>query len=159
MVGFLHLRLMTIVCALLSATNNVSAADYPAPKQADFIARNFRFHDGTVMPELREHYVTIGDPAGEPVLILHGTRGTGLGMVNPAYGGELFGTGQPLDAKRYFLILPDSIGAGGSSKPSDGLKAKFPDYKRGSGVSNILALPTFWCQWHRSRQKSPRATG
>ena len=104
------------------------AADYPAPRPADWIAHDFRFHTGEVMAELRLHYTTVGAPTGEPVLILHGTGGTGTGMLNPAFAGVLFGPGQPLDARKYFIILPDTIGTGGSSKPSDGLRAKFPCY-------------------------------
>jgi homoserine O-acetyltransferase/O-succinyltransferase len=104
------------------------AADYPAPQAADWIAHDFRFHTGEVMPDLRLHYTTVGAPTGEPVLILHGTAGTGAGMLTPAFAGQLFGPGQPLDAAKYFVILPDTIGAGKSSKPSDGLRAKFPEY-------------------------------
>jgi homoserine O-acetyltransferase len=126
------------------------AADYPAPKQGDWIARDFKFHTGEVMPELRLHYTTIGDPSGQPVLVLHGTTGSGAGMLTPAFAGELFGPGQPLDAARYYIILPDGIGHGKSSKPSDGLRAKFPRYdyadmvdaqyrllKEGLGVSHL----------------------
>jgi homoserine O-acetyltransferase len=105
-----------------------AAADYPAPKEADWIARDFRFHTGEVMPELRLHYVTVGEPSGEPVLVLHGTTGSGRSMLSPAFAGELFGPGQPLDASKHFIVLPDAIGAGKSSKPSDGLRAKFPRY-------------------------------
>ena len=112
--------------ALCAAT--AIAADYPAPREADFVARGFRFHTGEVMPELRLHYTTIGAPSGEPVLILHGTTGSGTGMLNPTFAGELLGPGQPLDARKYFIILPDSLGAGKSSKPSDGLRTKFPRY-------------------------------
>jgi len=104
------------------------AADYPAPKEGTFIARDFRFHTGEVMPELKLHYTTIGAPTGQPVLLLHGTGGSARGFLTPAFGGELFGEGQPLDATKYFIILPDAIGAGKSSKPSDGLRAKFPRY-------------------------------
>src|SRR5918912_1114008 len=105
-----------------------AAADYPAPKEGDFVARDFRFHTGEVLPELRLHYTTVGEPTGEPVLVLHGTAGSGTGMLNPAFAGELFGPGQPLDATKYFIILPDAIGAGKSSKPSDGLRTQFPKY-------------------------------
>jgi len=80
------------------------------------------------MPELRLHYTTIGNPAGEPVLILHGTAGSGDSMLTPSFAGELFGAGQALDAGKYFIILPDALGAGKSGKPSDGLRAKFPHY-------------------------------
>jgi homoserine O-acetyltransferase/O-succinyltransferase len=104
------------------------AADHPTPKEADWTAKDFRFHTGEVVPDLRIHYTTIGSPSGEPVLVLHGTAGSGTGMLAPAFAGELFGPGQPLDASKYFIILPDAIGAGKSSKPSDGMRARFPRY-------------------------------
>ena len=104
------------------------AADYPAPREADWVAREFRFHTGEVLPELRLHYRTVGDPGGEPVLVLHGTTGSGASLLTPAFAGELFGPGQPLDARRYFIILPDALGTGNSAKPSDGLRTKFPRY-------------------------------
>ena len=104
------------------------AADYPAPRQGEWIARDFRFHTGEVMPELRIAYTTIGNPGGQPVLVLHGTTGSAASLLTPAFAGELFGPGQPLDATKYFVILPDAIGHGKTSKPSDGLKAKFPRY-------------------------------
>jgi homoserine O-acetyltransferase len=104
------------------------AADYPQPREADWIARDFRFHTGDMMSELRLHYTTVGEPTGVPVLILHGTTGSGAAMLTPAFAGELFGPGQPLDARKYFIVLPDSIGTGKSSKPSDGLRTKFPRY-------------------------------
>ncbi|MDP9095089.1 MAG: alpha/beta fold hydrolase [Pseudomonadota bacterium] len=104
------------------------AADYPAPVQGDYVAHDFRFNDGAVMKELKLHYTTIGAKTGEPVLVLHGTAGTGTGMLTPAFAGELFGPGQPLDAAKYFIIVPDVIGAGQSSKPSDGMRASFPHY-------------------------------
>jgi homoserine O-acetyltransferase len=104
------------------------AAEFPAPKQGSWIAKDFKFHTGEVMPELKLAYTTVGDPKGEPVLMLHGTTGSAASMLTPAFGGELFGAGQPLDATRYFIIIPDAIGHGQSSKPSDGLRAKFPRY-------------------------------
>jgi homoserine O-acetyltransferase len=104
------------------------AADYPPPKQGEWIVRDFRFHTGEVLAELRLHYTTLGAPSGEPVLILHGSTGAGTNMLNAAFAGELFGPGQPLDANRYFIILPDALGAGKSSKPSDGLRTRFPKY-------------------------------
>jgi homoserine O-acetyltransferase len=104
------------------------AADYPAPKTGDWVAKDFKFHTGEVMPELRLAYTTVGDPSGQPVLVLHGTTGSAASMLTPAFAGELFGAGQPLDAARYYIIIPDSIGHGKSSKPSDGLRAKFPRY-------------------------------
>jgi homoserine O-acetyltransferase len=104
------------------------AADYPTPRQGEWTARDFRFHTGEVMPELRLHYTTIGEPSGLPVLVLHGTTGSAGSMLTPAFAGELFGPGQPLDATRYYIVIPDSIGHGRSSKPSDGLRATFPRY-------------------------------
>ena len=140
--------IVVLVLALLSLP--AAAADYPPPKQGDWIARDFRFHTGEVMPELRLHYTTVGEPSGQPVLVLHGTTGSAASMLTPAFAGELFGPGQPLDAARYYIILPDGIGHGKSSKPSDGLKAKFPRYdyadmvdahyrllKEGLGISHL----------------------
>jgi homoserine O-acetyltransferase/O-succinyltransferase len=114
--------------ALLLMASLPASAQFPAPKEGSWTARDFRFHTGEVMPELRVHYRTIGEPTGEPVLILHGTTGSGASMLTPAFAGELFGPGQPLDAGKYFIILPDALGAGKSTKPSDGLRAKFPKY-------------------------------
>ena len=119
-------RAVAVGLVLFSATAH--AADYPAPREADWIARDFRFRNGAVMPEMRVHYATVGDPSGEPVLVLHGTGGTGTGLLSPTFAGELFGPGQPLDAAKYFVILPDAIGAGKSTKPSDGMRARFPRY-------------------------------
>src|SRR5436309_10478777 len=104
------------------------AADYPEPKQGDWIARDFKFHGGETMPELRLHYTTVGDPSGQPVLVLHGSGGSAASMLTPTFAGELFGPGQPLDASKYYIIIPDSIGHGKSSKPSDGMKTAFPKY-------------------------------
>jgi homoserine O-acetyltransferase/O-succinyltransferase len=103
------------------------AADYPAPKQGDWVAKDFKFHTGETM-ELKLHYTTIGDPNGQPVLVLHGSGGSAANMLTPTFAGELFGPGQPLDASRYYIVLPDGLGHGKSSKPSDGLKTKFPKY-------------------------------
>jgi len=115
-----------LVLFLVSAA--ALAADYPAPQEGSWVVRDFKFHTGEVLPELRLHYTTVGAPTGEAVLILHGTNGSGTGMLNPAFAGELFGPGQPLDARRYYIILPDAIGTGKSSKPSNGLRTKFPKY-------------------------------
>ena len=118
------------VTAALTALLGLAAwaQSYPAPVQSSWTARDFRFHTGELMPELKIGYTTIGDPKGEPVVILHGTAGSGQSLLTAAFAGELFGPGQALDASRYFIILPDAIGAGRSSKPSDGLRAKFPRY-------------------------------
>jgi homoserine O-acetyltransferase len=104
------------------------AADDPAPKQGDFIARDFKFHGGEVMGELKLHYTLLGEPTGQPVLVLHGSGGSAASMLTPAFAGELFGKGQPLDASKYFIIIPDGIGHGKSAKPSDGMKTAFPKY-------------------------------
>ena len=117
-----------VFIAYLSLQTAAFAADFPAPVEGSYRIKNFRFHTGEVLPELRMNYTTVGAVTGEPVLILHGTTGSGTGMLSPAFGGELFGPGQPLDASRYYVILPDSIGTGKSSKPSDGLRAAFPKY-------------------------------
>ncbi|MFO1163002.1 MAG: alpha/beta fold hydrolase [Reyranellaceae bacterium] len=106
----------------------LAAADYPAPRSGEWIAKDFKFHTGEVMPELRLAYTTVGERTGQPVLVLHGTTGSAASMLTPAFAGELFGPGQPLDAQKYFVIIPDGVGHGKSSKPSDGLKAKFPRY-------------------------------
>lgn len=117
---------LTIALALVSFS--AIAANYPAPNEADWIARDFKFHTGEVLPALRLHYTTIGDPSGQPVLVLHGTSGSAASMLTADFAGQLFGPGQPLDAAKYFIIIPDGIGHGKSAKPSDGLKAKFPQY-------------------------------
>jgi homoserine O-acetyltransferase len=114
--------------ALFLFAFSAMAADYPTPKEGDWVARDFRFHTGEVLPEVRLHYTTVGAPTGQPVLLLHGTAGSGTGMLTPGFAGELFGPDQPLDASKYYIILPDALGAGKSAKPSDGLRAKFPLY-------------------------------
>src|SRR5712671_1280433 len=125
---------LTTFCASVSAAatvmfaTTVFAADPSQQKPGDWTVRDFRFHTGEVLPELRLHYVTIGEPTGEPVLVLHGSNGSGQTMLGPNFAGELFGPGQPLDAAKYFLIVPDALGAGGSSKPSNGLRTAFPKF-------------------------------
>ena len=107
----------------------------PATVDRDFVAKNFKFHSGESLAEVRLHYTTLGKPARDAqgrvtnaVLILHGTGGTGHQFLNAIFAGELFGEGQLLDAARYYIILPDGIGHGKSSKPSDGMHARFPQY-------------------------------
>jgi homoserine O-acetyltransferase/O-succinyltransferase len=119
-----------VVCSLLafSIARSLQAADYPAPKEASWIVRDFRFHTGETLPELRLHYTTVGSASGEAVLLLHGTDGSAANLLNAGFADELFGPGQPLDATRYFIVLPDALGAGKSSKPSDQLRTKFPRY-------------------------------
>ncbi|MBU3646726.1 MAG: alpha/beta fold hydrolase [Limnohabitans sp.] len=118
------------------------AQDFPNRKTEVWVAKDFRFHTGEVMPSLNIGYTTLGNPSGEVVVLLHGTTGTGAAMLNSAFGGELFGPGQPLDAAKYFIVLPDSIGTGKSSKPSDGLRAKFPKYNYDDMVSAQYRLLT-----------------
>jgi homoserine O-acetyltransferase len=117
-----------VLAVAASCLTPAARADAPAPVERDWIARDFRFHTGEVVPELRLHVTTIGDPKGEPVLVLHGTAGSGSGFLAPAFAGELFGPGQPLDARRYYIILPDAIGTGKSARPSDGMRTRFPRY-------------------------------
>jgi homoserine O-acetyltransferase len=130
----------TIVFAI--ASFSAFAADYPAPKQAEWIARDFKFHTGEVMPELRLSYTTIGEPGGQPVVVLHGTSQFAGAMLTPAFAGELFGPGQPLDATKYYIIIPDSVGHGKSTRPSEGLKAKFPKYNYDDMVAAQYRLLT-----------------
>ena len=111
------------------------AAESPAPNDNDFIVHNFKFTSGETMPELRLHYRTLGkavrDAKGvtqNAVVIMHGTTGSGAQFIRPEFAGELFGPGQPLDTTKFFIVLPDDIGHGKSSKPSDGMHAKFPRY-------------------------------
>jgi homoserine O-acetyltransferase len=126
---------LLLVPLVLLALGGVCAAQYPAPTEGDFIIRNFRFTSGEMLPELRVHYRTIGKPTRDAqgvvrnaVLIMHGTGGNGASLLNPVFAGQLFGPGALLDAERYFLVLPDGIGHGKSSKPSDGLRGRFPHY-------------------------------
>ena len=119
----------------LALSISLLAANYPAPDEGDFIARDFKFTSGEMLPELRLHYRSLGKPVKDAksvtqnaVLIMHGTTGSGAQFIRPEFAGELFGSGQPLDATKFFIVLPDGIGHGKSSKPSDGLHAKFPRY-------------------------------
>ena len=121
----LRLALSLIFAAISSAA---MAGEYPSPRQGDFIALDFKFHSGELMKELKLHYTTVGEPTGQPVLVLHGSGGSAASMLTPAFAGELFGAGQPLDAARYYIIIPNGIGHGKSSKPSDGMKTAFPNY-------------------------------
>jgi homoserine O-acetyltransferase len=114
--------------ALILPSFAAAAADYPAPKQGEWVARDFKFHTGEMMPEVKLHYTTVGEPTATPIVVLHGSGGSAGSMLTPAFAGELFGPGQPLDATRYYIIIPDALGHGNSSKPSDGLKTKFPRY-------------------------------
>src|SRR5947208_2865311 len=132
------LLLFTFCCLRIAPSLMGATADYPGPRAGDFVLHDFRFRSGETFPELKMHFLTFGTPhtnqAGtvdNAVLILHGTTGNGSNFVRAEFAGELFGQGQLLDATRYFLVLPDSIGHGRSSKPSDGLHGRFPHYGYG----------------------------
>jgi homoserine O-acetyltransferase/O-succinyltransferase len=126
----IFLSLFSIVAASVA-----QASDYPAPTESDFTIRDFKFQSGETLPQLRLHYRTLGKPEKDAqgkttnaVLIMHGTTGSGAQFIRPEFAGELFGAGQPLDATKFFIVMPDGIGHGKSSKPSDGMRAKFPHY-------------------------------
>ena len=128
------IRIFALPLFLLAATF-ASAADYSAPTEGDYTIRDFKFTSGETLPELHLHYRTLGKPEKDAqgkttnaVLIMHGTTGSGAQFIRPEFAGELFGKDQPLDATKFFIVLPDAIGHGKSSKPSDGMHAKFPRY-------------------------------
>ncbi len=128
------IRIFTFFSSVLVA-GFVSAADYPTPTEGDYTIRDFKFQSGETLPELRIHYRTLGKPektaegkTTNAVLIMHGTTGSGAQFIRPEFAGELFGKDQPLDPTKFFIVLPDGIGHGKSSKPSDGMHAKFPRY-------------------------------
>ena len=152
------MRMLFAVCCLaLSIDALAQTAVFPTPVEGDFVARDYVFTSGERLPDVKIHYRTVGAPRKDAdgvvrngVLILHGTGGSGAGFLSATYGGRLFGKGQPLDAEKYFIILPDNVGHGQSSKPSDGLRMKFPKYRytdmvrlqhalvtRGLGLTNL----------------------
>jgi homoserine O-acetyltransferase len=120
--------LSLILAAMLLMPASSQATDYPMQQDGDWVASLFTFHSGETLADMRLHYTTIGDPKNPAVLVLHGTYRPGIDMLSKEFAGALFGAGQPLDASKYFIIMPDGIGAGKSSKPSDGLRAGFPEY-------------------------------
>ena len=122
------LRGLCLAVTALAMMAGGARAQLPAPKSETWVIKDFRFHDGAVLPQMKVHYLTLGDPTNPAVLVLHGTGGNAAGLLNPAFGGVLFAAGGALDASRYFIILPDAIGHGESSKPSDGLRMTFPAY-------------------------------
>ncbi|HRJ64226.1 alpha/beta fold hydrolase [uncultured Brevundimonas sp.] len=128
-------RLLYLVCGLAALMLSSASVAQPAPAEGDFSAAGFTLTSGQSLPELRMHYRTLGQPrrgadgrVENAVLLLHGTGGTGAQFLSPQFAGELFGPGQPLDITRYYIIMPDNLGHGGSSKPSDGQRARFPEY-------------------------------
>ena len=143
------LRSIVPLGLLVAASSAMSQAAPLATREGDYVARDFRFASGATLPELRLHYTTLGTPARDTrghvtnaVLILHGTGGDGHQFLRPQFADELFGPGQPLDVAKYYLILPDGIGHGKSSKPSDGAHARFPEYGYGDMVAAQHLLVT-----------------
>lgn len=127
------MRILILLLALL-ATPALAQTEWPVAEH-DFVIDDFAFGTGETLPELTIHYTTLGAPHRDAsgqidnaVMVLHGTGGSGHSFLRPQFADELFGPGQPLDITRYYIILPDNIGHGGSSKPSDGLRAGFPRY-------------------------------
>jgi homoserine O-acetyltransferase len=135
-------RLFLIAAFVLALSDSCHGAEYPKPEPGDFVFKDFRLAVGDTLPDVRIHYRTVGKPrfdaegnAVNAVLVLHGTTGQGGNFINPVFAGELFGTGQPLDAERFFIVLPDNLGHGSSTRPSNGLHGKFPRY----GYHDMLA--------------------
>src|SRR5262245_9400194 len=137
------LHLLSAALLLLCSAAPAFTQSYPAPVERDFVVRNFKFESGDTLPELKIHYRTIGQPRKDPdgvvrngILILHGTGGTGTQFLGEGFASRLYGKAQLYDAERYFIILPDNVGHGQSSKPSDGLRMKFPHY----GYTDMVKL-------------------
>jgi homoserine O-acetyltransferase/O-succinyltransferase len=137
-----------LLCSAFSVAATPAAAE-PRPQEADYVIRDFHFASGETLPELRIHYTSIGKPKKDghgrvtnAVLVMHGTGGSGRSLINDRFSGVLFRKGQLLDAEKYFIILPDGIGHGKSSKPSDGLHAHFPQYSYQDMVAAQYVLVT-----------------
>jgi homoserine O-acetyltransferase/O-succinyltransferase len=137
-------RMTSVVLLALCLIASVNAEQASStPVEGDFVVRDFSFASGERLPELKIHYRTLGTlrrdangRAANAVLILHGTGGTGRQFLSPGFGGGLYGPGQLLDERTYYIILPDNLGHGASSKPSDGLRAQFPKY----GYTDLVRL-------------------
>ena len=137
---FARITTVLFACSLIAASIAAQQAqkpeqNWPTPQEGDYVVHDFHFQSGETLPEVRLHYYTLGKPAKDAsgrttnaVLILHGTGGSGAGFFRPIFAGVLFGPGQLLDASKYFVIVPDNVGHGKSSKPSDGMHAHFPQY-------------------------------
>src|SRR5438270_6758061 len=146
----LCLLLIIIAAAVgFGQRSNPPQRNYPQPVEGDYIIKDFHFRSGETLPELKMHYRTIGTfktngagVANNAVLMGHGTGGSGTSLLNPTFANVLFGPGQLLDATKYFIILPDGIGHGKSSKPSDGLHAKFPHYTYDDMVAALYEVLT-----------------
>ena len=124
-----------LVLLLMRMSTSALAANHPTPQEGDFVLREFKFHSGESLPEVRMHYRTLGKPERDAagvvrnaILILHGTTGSSAQFLRPEFAEKLFGEGQLLDPARYYIIIPDNLGHGKSTKPSDGLRARFPKY-------------------------------
>lgn len=135
--------------ALLSAVHVPAFAQTPIPNEADVVLKDYVFSTGERLPEVKIHYTTLGTPKRDArgdisnaVMILHGTGGTGHQFFQPQFAGELFGPGQVLDTSKYFVILPDNVGHGKSSKPSDGMRMAFPKYDYSDMIATQHALVT-----------------
>jgi len=144
---------LPLILAFVAATGLVAAAQrgnpVPQATERDFVMKDFNFTDGSTLPELKIHYATMGTPRKEAdgkvhnaVLVLHGTTGAGTGFLTASFAGELFGPGKMLDAATHFIVFPDGIGTGKSSKPSDGLHARFPKYGYEDMVTSQYRLMT-----------------
>jgi homoserine O-acetyltransferase len=140
------LRALLLLYLAVPATAQTAQTSWPV-SEADFTIADFRFGSGETLPRLVQHYRTLGTPQRDKaghvtnaVMILHGTGGTGATFLRPHFAGELFGPGQPLDTNRFFIIIPDAIGHGGSTKPSDGLRMGFPKYDYADMVRAQKAL-------------------
>ncbi|MGZ3314731.1 MAG: alpha/beta fold hydrolase [Caulobacteraceae bacterium] len=124
----MNLRALRLAAMAFLTMAGAARAQLPEPKSEIWTITDFRFHDGSTLPEMKVHYLTLGDPKNPAVLVLHGTGGDAAGILSPTFGGVLFRPGGALDAARWFIVIPDAVGHGASSKPSDGLHMKFPAY-------------------------------
>jgi homoserine O-acetyltransferase len=144
---WLHFAIPIFAAVQPAVADPADVPPLPPTQENDFVVRDFHFNSGEVLPELRLHYTTLGKPSRDvrgrvtnAVLVLHGTGGDGHQFLRPQFAGELFGAGQLLDVARYFVILPDGIGHGKSSKPSDGRHARFPQYAYADMVAAQFTL-------------------